>query len=137
MDIRSIASMTPQIMPDFSAAKPGGAFNKPANPEAATSGSIGDDAMDESVAKQTGAKSTGASHELEEAFSDFVGQTLFGSLLASMRKTVGKPAYMHGGRTEEVFQKQLDEIMVEELTEASAKDIAQPMFELFQMQRSA
>ncbi|MCP4886614.1 MAG: hypothetical protein GY904_08365 [Planctomycetaceae bacterium] len=98
--------------------------------------------MDESVAKQTGAKSTGAksteaSHELEEAFTDFVGQTLFGSMLASMRKTVGKPAYMHGGRTEEVFQKQLDEIMVEELTEASAKDIAQPMFELFQMQRSA
>ena len=142
MDIRSIASMTPQTMPDFAAAKPGGSFNKSANPEAATSGSIGDDAMGTCVAKQTGAKSTGAkstgaSHELEEAFSDFVGQTLFGSMLASMRKTVGKPAYMHGGRTEEVFQKQLDEIMVEELTEASAKDIAQPMFELFQMQRSA
>lgn len=73
--------------------------------------------------------------ELQEAFTEFVGQTLFGSMLASMRKTVGKPAYMHGGRTEEVFQKQLDQIMVEELTDASAKEIAQPMFELFQMQR--
>ncbi|MGB0598014.1 MAG: rod-binding protein [Rubripirellula sp.] len=137
MDIRSIASMTPLSTPDFAAAKPGGSLNKPGNPEAATFGTIGDDAMGESVAKQTNAKSIGASHELEEAFTDFVGQTLFGSMLASMRKTVGKPAYMHGGRTEEVFQKQLDEIMVEELTEASAKDIAQPMFELFQMQRSA
>ncbi len=44
--------------------------------------------------------------ELKEVFTEFVGQTLFGSMLASMRSTVGKPAYFHGGRTEEVFQKQ-------------------------------
>ena len=58
--------------------------------------------------------------ELQEAFTDFVGQTLFGSMLASMRKSVGKPAYMHGGRTEEVFQKQMDQLIVEDLSEASA-----------------
>jgi hypothetical protein len=73
--------------------------------------------------------------ELQEAFTEFVGQTLFGSMLASMRKTVGKPAYMHGGRTEEVFQKQLDQKIVEELTEASAETIANPMFELFNLQQ--
>ncbi len=75
------------------------------------------------------------SPELKDAFTDFVGQTLFGSMLASMRKTVGKPAYMHGGRTEEVFQKQLDQKIVEELTESSAESIAEPMFELFNLQR--
>ncbi|MEM8667883.1 MAG: rod-binding protein [Planctomycetota bacterium] len=75
--------------------------------------------------------------KLKESFTDFVGNTLFGSMLASMRKTVGKPAYMHGGRTEEVFQKQLDQIMVDQLTEASAEEIAQPMFDLFQIQRRA
>ncbi|MDG2224057.1 MAG: hypothetical protein P8L85_21935 [Rubripirellula sp.] len=132
MDIRSIASMRPQSMPDFAAAKPGGLPNKPGIPEAVAAGPLGDAAKEAKAAE-----GTGASPELEEAFTDFVGQTLFGSMLASMRKTVGKPAYMHGGRTEEVFQKQLDEIMVEELTDASAKDVAQPMFELFQMQRSA
>ena len=73
--------------------------------------------------------------ELKEAFTDFVGQTLFGTMLASMRKTVGKPAYMHGGRTEEVFQKQLDQKLVEELTDSSASSIADPMFELFQLPR--
>lgn len=73
--------------------------------------------------------------ETKEAFTDFVGQTLFGSMLASMRKSVGKPAYMHGGRTEEVFQKQLDQKIVEKLTDASAKEIADPMYELFNMQR--
>lgn len=72
-----------------------------------------------------------------EAFTEFVGQTLFGSMLASMRKTVGKPAYMHGGRTEEVFQQQLDQKIVENLTEASADTIAQPMYELFNLQRRA
>lgn len=77
------------------------------------------------------------SPELKEAFTDFVGQTLFGSMLDSMRKTLNKPAYMHGGRTEEVFQKQLDQKIVEELTESSAESIAEPMFELFNLQRRA
>ena len=77
-----------------------------------------------------------SSPELREAFTDFVGQTLFGSMLSSMRKTVGKPAYMHGGRTEEVFQQQLDQIIVEDMTEASADTMAGPMYDLFTMQRS-
>ncbi len=72
-----------------------------------------------------------------EAFTDFVGQTLFGSMLSSMRKTLGKPAYMHGGRTEEIFQQQLDQVIVEELTDASADTIADPMYELFNMHRRA
>ena len=75
--------------------------------------------------------------ELREAFTDFVGQTLFGSMLASMRKTVGKPAYMHGGRTEEVFQQQMDQHIVEDMTKSSADTISGPMFELFNMQRRA
>jgi len=73
--------------------------------------------------------------EVQEKFTDFVGQTLFGSMLASMRKSVGKPAYMHGGRTEEVFQQQLDQKLVEQLTKASADTISDPMFELFNLQR--
>ncbi len=77
----------------------------------------------------------GEKSEVEEKFTEFVGQTLFGSMLASMRKTLSKPAYMHGGRTEEVFQQQLDQVIVEDLTEASADSIAGPMFDLFKMQK--
>ena len=73
--------------------------------------------------------------ELQEKFRQFVGNTLYGQMLKSMRNTVGKPAYMHGGRTEEVFQQQLDQIMVEDLTKKSAATIADPMFELFNNQR--
>ena len=75
--------------------------------------------------------------ELRKRFTEFVGQTLFGSMLASMRESVGKPAYMHGGRTEEVFQGQLDQEIVKELTEASADTIADPMYELFNLRRNA
>ncbi len=76
-----------------------------------------------------------ASGELKDAFTDFVGQTMFGSMLASMRKTLSKPEYMHGGRTEEVFQQQMDQHIVEDLTKASADSFADPMFQLFNMQR--
>jgi len=72
---------------------------------------------------------------MREAFGDFVGQTLFGSMLSSMRKSLDKPAYFHGGRAEEVFQEQLDQKLVEEISDASADSFVNPMFDLFQLQR--
>lgn len=110
MDIRSLHSAEPLPLPTQKTAKP-----------------------DSTLLQSKTAPPDG---ELQEAFTDFVGQTLFGSMLASMRKTVGKPAYMHGGRTEEVFQKQMDQLIVEDMTEASADTLAGPMFDLFTMQRS-
>ena len=77
----------------------------------------------------------GGSSELREAFDDFVGQTFYGLMLKSMRKSVGKPAYFHGGRAEEVFQSQLDQQLVEEMSEATASQFTDPMFELFNLPR--
>lgn len=90
----------------------------------------------EAVGAGNGDDADGHPDPLREAFHDFVGQTLFGQLLASMRNTVGQPAYFHGGRAEEVFSQQLDQVLVEQISEASAHTLADPMFELFQMQRS-
>ena len=72
---------------------------------------------------------------LREAFDAFVGETFFGQMLKAMRKTVGKPAYFHGGRAEEIFTQQLDQVLAEKLTAASASQFSGPMFELFAMQR--
>ncbi|MGB7324726.1 MAG: rod-binding protein [Rubripirellula sp.] len=91
--------------------------------------------MSDMISKSPELSMSGEASETKEAFTDFVGQTLFGSMLSSMRKTVGKPAYMHGGRTEEVFQQQLDQHIVEDLTKSSASSLADPMFELFNLQR--
>lgn len=66
--------------------------------------------------------------EVRDAFRDFVGESFFGQMLKAMRSTVGKPAYFHGGRAEEVFRGQLDQTMAEQLTKVSADQIADPMF---------
>jgi flagellar protein FlgJ len=69
-----------------------------------------------------------AARELQQAFTDFVGKTFFGQMLKSMRSTVGKPAYFHGGQTEEIFRSQLDQHLADHMTEASADKFAEPMF---------
>lgn len=66
--------------------------------------------------------------ELREVYREFVGKTFFGQMLKSMRSSVGKPAYFHGGRAEEVFRGQLDQHLADHMTEASASKLADPMF---------
>jgi flagellar protein FlgJ len=73
--------------------------------------------------------------ELREAFHDFVGQSFFRQVLSQMRKTVEKPAYFHGGMGEDLFQGQLDEVLVEHLSDATGETFSQPMYELFMLPR--
>ena len=72
---------------------------------------------------------------LKEAFSDFVGQTFFGELIKSMRTTQKPAAYFDGGRAEEIFRGQFDQVLAEELSDASGEQIADPMYELFMLKR--
>ena len=73
--------------------------------------------------------------EAKKLFREFAGQAMFGQALSSMRKTVDKSAYFHGGRTEEVFQQELDRKLVEEVTKKSGDRFVGPMFELFSLQQ--
>jgi peptidoglycan hydrolase FlgJ len=73
--------------------------------------------------------------ELGDAFGSFVGQTLFGQMFKAMRKTVGEPAYFHGGRGEEIFREQLDQVLAEKMSNACSDRFSQPMFELFNLKR--
>jgi Rod binding domain-containing protein len=66
--------------------------------------------------------------ELKKQFTQFVGQTFYGQMMKSMRSTVEKPAYFHGGRGEEVFQGQLDQTMADAMTKSTATRFADPMF---------
>lgn len=72
-------------------------------------------------------------NELRKTFQAFVGQAFFGQMLKAMRKTVGKPAYFHGGRAEEIFQQQLDQVLGERLAKASGDALSEPMYELFRL----
>ena len=73
--------------------------------------------------------------ELRETFDAFVGQVFYGEMLKAMRRTVDEPAYFHGGRAEEMFQQQLDQMLGEKLSDASADKFSGPMFELFSLER--
>jgi hypothetical protein len=56
-------------------------------------------------------------------------------MLKAMRKTVGKPAYFHGGRAEEIFTAQLDQVLAEKISEAGGDRFGGPMYELFLLGR--
>jgi peptidoglycan hydrolase FlgJ len=74
--------------------------------------------------------------ELKKAFTDFAGQTFFGEMMKQMRATSHKPAFFHGGMGEDIFQSQLDQIMVERISETSAKSFSDPMYDLLMAPRS-
>jgi hypothetical protein len=74
--------------------------------------------------------------KLRDTFDAFVGQTFYGQMLKALRETQGKPAYFHGGRGEEAFQAQLDQMLSEKMAKASAHQFTGPMFEQFQLELS-
>src|SRR5688572_10377669 len=76
------------------------------------------------------------SPELREAFTDFVGQTFFGEMVKQMRASLNKPAFFHGGMGEDIFQSQLDQHLVERMSETSAKSFSDPMYQLLMAPRS-
>ena len=71
-----------------------------------------------------------------ESFNTFVGQTFYGSMLKSMRETVGKAPYFNGGMAEKMFTQQLDQMLAEKLGKTSASKLSAPMLKLYQLQRS-
>ena len=73
--------------------------------------------------------------ELRETFDSFVGEVFFGQMMDSMRKTVGKSAYFDGGQAEKMFTQQLDQVLSEKMTKASASEVTGPMFDLFMLSR--
>jgi hypothetical protein len=78
---------------------------------------------------KTAAQQLEDAQALKKAYADFVGKTFFGQMMKAMRSTVGKPAYFHGGQAEEAWRSQLDQQLVDSMSDASAPQIAGPMFE--------
>lgn len=71
-----------------------------------------------------------------EAFDKFVGGTFYRQMLSEMQKSVGKPAFFHGGQAEEMFRSELNSQLADKMAESSGKQLTGSMYELFQLQRS-
>lgn len=65
---------------------------------------------------------------LPEAFDQFVGDTFFRQMLKSLRSTTGKPAYFHGGQAEEIFQSQMDELLITDMVKATRDSFSADLF---------
>ncbi|MBN1912621.1 MAG: rod-binding protein [Pirellulales bacterium] len=74
--------------------------------------------------------------DVRKKFESVLGELLFREMLKSMRKSVGKAAYFNGGRAEEIFTEQLDQVLSEKMSQASASQFVGPMYDLFMLERS-
>lgn len=78
----------------------------------------------------------GQEQQLRKQFDTFMGEAFYGQMLQALRKsTTGQAAYFHGGKAEETFRAQFDQVVAGKLSEASAERFTGPMFELFQLQQ--
>ncbi|MDR3182595.1 MAG: rod-binding protein [Planctomycetaceae bacterium] len=98
---------------------------------------VDDPQKSESVLEDTVSSGTTEDPRFRELLHQFVGQTLFGQMLKSMRATQEKNPYFHGGRAEEIFQSQLDMQLTDEMTKASSKTLSDPMYKLMTAKKTA
>ena len=76
------------------------------------------------------AKTDADDKQFRELLHQFIGQTLFGQMLKSMRATQEKNPYFHGGHSEEIYQSLLDMELTDQMTQASSRTISEPMYKL-------
>jgi Rod binding domain-containing protein len=69
--------------------------------------------------------------KLRETFSKSVGEVFYTQMLKSLRQTVGKPAYLHGGNAEEMFESQLDQVLAEKMAGRDGDRLTGELFERF------
>lgn len=67
--------------------------------------------------------------EFRKQFDNAIGGTLFRQMLKSLRSSTGNAAYFNGGQAEKIFQSQMDEILIEKMTEASGKSFGNDLFD--------
>ncbi len=72
---------------------------------------------------------------LREVAGRVAGSVFFGTLLKTMRNSTLKGAYGHGGRGEEVFAAQLDEILAERMGSKNSLGLSNVLFDRFQGQQ--
>ena len=68
--------------------------------------------------------------QFRELLHQFIGQTLFGQMMKSMRATQEKNPYFHGGNAEDIYQSMLDMEFTDQMTKATSKTLSEPMYKL-------
>ena len=66
--------------------------------------------------------------ELREVIDRTLGSVFYGPLLRSARNSSLKGTFGHGGRGEEIFQNQLDQVLAERAGRSTAADVGEALF---------
>lgn len=77
------------------------------------------------------ARPSEAELQVKEKFQDFVAGTFYKMMLKEMRKMHDKPAYLHGGQAEDIFQGQLDQQVAEDLAHKHGDALVGPLYDAF------
>lgn len=72
--------------------------------------------------------------DLKHTFQKTTGELFFGQLVKALRQTAGKPAYLHGGQAEELFQSQLDQTLVEHMAESHGGPFVEDLYRQYRHQ---
>jgi Rod binding domain-containing protein len=67
--------------------------------------------------------------EFKKLYQQAIGGTFFRQMMKALRSSTGNAAYFNGGQAEKIFQGQLDELMIEKLSETSGGIFSDIMFE--------
>ncbi|MHC4063068.1 MAG: hypothetical protein ACYSUQ_07270 [Planctomycetota bacterium] len=85
----------------------------------------------------TPAATSSADARLGDAADRVVGATFYGTLLRTLRSSSLRGEYGHGGRGEEVFQAQLDQIFAEQAGRARNFDLSKVIARTYRAQQEA
>jgi peptidoglycan hydrolase FlgJ len=85
----------------------------------------------ETAASQILAEAHGSKEKLQSKFQDFAAGTFYKEMLKSLRKMHSKPAYVYGGRAEEVFQGQMNQQVAENLAHSNGNQFAASLYQGF------
>jgi Rod binding domain-containing protein len=73
----------------------------------------------------------GPKGDLKSTFQDFVAGTFYQEMMKCVRKMHGKPAYLHGGQAEDIFQNQMDQQVSQDLAHKRGDQFADSLFQAF------
>jgi len=93
--------------------------------------------FDTAEAPKTESANEGREQQFRELLHQFIGQTLFGQMLKSMRATQEKNPFFHGGQSEEIYQSLLDMELTDQMTKATSKTLSEPMYKLMRAPKAA
>lgn len=72
--------------------------------------------------------------ELKKKFGEFVGETFYRQLFKAMRASTGKNAYLNGGQAEKMFQSQLDDLLIQQMSQSRGGSLSAELFAQYQRQ---